>query len=552
MHRSSKRLLAAAILLAWLPALVPAAYSAVWQWSETASSNASIDPQISWREGQPPSSINDSARAMMAALASYRDDISGLLTTTGTSTAYLVTTNQGLCASPSTVPQDGQQVALRFNLTNGTAPTMAADSCSIYPIQTSPGVAVSSGVLVSGAPYRLTFSVSNSSWLLQGFYSTTQVIPDASLAYGKLKQPSTTSLLLGSPSVGAQTISTAANNGSGLIRITVASTTGFATGNKKTVSGVVGTVEANNYWTITVIDATHIDLQGSTFTNAYVSGGTIGGFYEEITLGAGLNMVGNVLSSPAFPPPGLFKNLSIKVTGNTGATVNADFVSTTNGTVFQTVAVSSCAINMATAGAGGIDTGAIAQATWYAVWVIVQANGTTSCEASLQGTANGTFLANLPSGYTYYARVGWLRTAPSVAQLLGTWQLGRKARYVVGLAQTTGLPVMISGISGSLTTPTWSAVAWANFFPSTAGDLNVVLSSGGVTLAGVMAAPSNSYGAFGSTSNPPPLVFNTAGNVPGGIAGSQEGWFFPESSSIYYASGDSNGLLAAKGWEDNL
>lgn len=50
---------------------------------------------------------------------------------------------------------------------------------------------------------------------------------------------------------------------------------GFATGDTVNVYGVVGTVEANNAWTITVIDANTIDLQGSTFTNAYVSGGTI-------------------------------------------------------------------------------------------------------------------------------------------------------------------------------------------------------------------------------------------------------------------------------------
>jgi hypothetical protein len=40
------------------------------------------------------------------------------------------------------------------------------------------------------------------------------------------------------------------------------------------VSGVTGTVEANGAWTITVIDATHIELQGSVFAVAYVSGGT--------------------------------------------------------------------------------------------------------------------------------------------------------------------------------------------------------------------------------------------------------------------------------------
>jgi hypothetical protein len=44
---------------------------ALWQWSTTAANNATADPSINWQEGQPPSSVNDSARAMMAAIATW-------------------------------------------------------------------------------------------------------------------------------------------------------------------------------------------------------------------------------------------------------------------------------------------------------------------------------------------------------------------------------------------------------------------------------------------------------------------------------------------------
>jgi hypothetical protein len=75
-----------------------------------------------------------------------------------------------------------------------------------------------------------------------------------------------------------------ANNGSGLIRVTAASSTTRATGDKIVIKGVVGTTEANNVfnttaaamtWTITVVTNTTFDLIGSTFTNAYTSGGTV-------------------------------------------------------------------------------------------------------------------------------------------------------------------------------------------------------------------------------------------------------------------------------------
>jgi hypothetical protein len=44
---------------------------ALWQWSTTAANNATADPSINWQEGQAPSTVNDSARAMMAAVATW-------------------------------------------------------------------------------------------------------------------------------------------------------------------------------------------------------------------------------------------------------------------------------------------------------------------------------------------------------------------------------------------------------------------------------------------------------------------------------------------------
>jgi len=67
-------------------------------------------------------------------------------------------------------------------------------------------------------------------------------------------------------------ISNCVNNGSGLIRVTSAAQT-LVTGNKVTIGGVLGATQANGSWIVTVINATTIDLQGSTFFNPYISGG---------------------------------------------------------------------------------------------------------------------------------------------------------------------------------------------------------------------------------------------------------------------------------------
>ncbi len=72
-------------------------------------------------------------------------------------------------------------------------------------------------------------------------------------------------------------VSGAADNGSGLIRLTVATMTGLgiATNDLLSVSGVGGTTEANGQWAVTVVNATHLDLQASTFTHAYTTGGQV-------------------------------------------------------------------------------------------------------------------------------------------------------------------------------------------------------------------------------------------------------------------------------------
>jgi len=74
------------------------------------------------------------------------------------------------------------------------------------------------------------------------------------------------------------TITGAANNGSGLIRIT-STNHQHRPGDKIVILGVNGTTEANNtvgnpYWVIdNVSDANHFDLRGSAFVHAYTSGG---------------------------------------------------------------------------------------------------------------------------------------------------------------------------------------------------------------------------------------------------------------------------------------
>ncbi len=79
-------------------------------------------------------------------------------------------------------------------------------------------------------------------------------------------------------------VSSAISSGSsGMIRLVTQTAHGHSNGDQIFVTGVVGTTEANNntsaiatmQWTASVVDTTHIDLQGSVFVNAYVGSGIV-------------------------------------------------------------------------------------------------------------------------------------------------------------------------------------------------------------------------------------------------------------------------------------
>lgn len=84
----------------------------------------------------------------------------------------------------------------------------------------------------------------------------------------------TASLTIAPSTVAGTSITNAQNNG-GLIKITTSTNHGLTTDDAVFIQDVLGTTEANGAWYVTVLTATTFNLQGSTFANAYVSGGTV-------------------------------------------------------------------------------------------------------------------------------------------------------------------------------------------------------------------------------------------------------------------------------------
>lgn len=76
-----------------------------------------------------------------------------------------------------------------------------------------------------------------------------------------------------SQGVAKPVVSGAADNGSGEIRLTVDSTANMATGQTWWADAVGGVPNATGKWPVTVISATEVDLDGSTWGGTYTSGG---------------------------------------------------------------------------------------------------------------------------------------------------------------------------------------------------------------------------------------------------------------------------------------
>jgi len=117
----------------------------IYSWSTTAATNATADTGINWAEGQARSSVNNSARSMMAAHAKNRNLTSGTIGTGGSADAQTFTSGVGYTSVPA-----GLRVLLTINFTNTGPATLNMDGIGALPIVTGPGAAaLTAGMLVA-------------------------------------------------------------------------------------------------------------------------------------------------------------------------------------------------------------------------------------------------------------------------------------------------------------------------------------------------------------------------------------------------------------------
>lgn len=142
-----------ALLLAALLALgltAPAYPVDIYDWSTTVGDNATSDSTINWAEGQLPSTVNNSARAMMKRVAELLDDLGAVGTVGGTADAITLTSAQGALAN-------GKLVAFKAGGTNTGATTINVNSLGAKAIRRQGDTALSAGDILSGGIYVLRY-----------------------------------------------------------------------------------------------------------------------------------------------------------------------------------------------------------------------------------------------------------------------------------------------------------------------------------------------------------------------------------------------------------
>lgn len=146
--------------------------SNISQWSTSAASNNSAPPD-GFPEGQAPSTVNDCAREVMAAVARQFLDSDGSLVTAGTGAAYTLTTNNANAALA-----DIGLFVVRIHTANTGAATLAVDGLTAKNIESN-GSTLAAGDLVQDSLYMLAYNGTNDTFDILNSITSADVDHDA-------------------------------------------------------------------------------------------------------------------------------------------------------------------------------------------------------------------------------------------------------------------------------------------------------------------------------------------------------------------------------------
>ena len=240
----------------------------------------------------------------------------------------------------------------------------------------------------------------------------------------------------------------------------------------------------------------------------------------------------NIAVSPTVMPVlNSAKSLSIAWASNTTISMTAAEIILENSSsqVHKSISVS-WSLNSATTGAGGLDTGSIANNSWYYIYDIY--NGTTDAGIMSLSSTGPT----LPSGYTFSSGPIGAALTDSSGHFIGFKQKGKLWQYVVG-SNLSALPILASGSNGNV----WTATSVTGVVPTSIAA-SIQVGAFAIPGSNTTVAPNGNYStSFGSGTG---IISADYDNM---VSGS----ILLESTNIYYAANASSCFLQCIGFTLN-
>lgn len=134
----------------------------IYAWSTTPADNGNADASINFAEYQPPSSVNDSNRALMARVAAILKDIAPNITTTGGGNAYVLTS---AATGAGASLRNGETIAFYAHAGNTGACTLNRDGKGAVPWRPKSGTEFRANSIQTGVPYVATYQQSTHEWI---------------------------------------------------------------------------------------------------------------------------------------------------------------------------------------------------------------------------------------------------------------------------------------------------------------------------------------------------------------------------------------------------
>lgn len=140
----------------------------IYDWSVIAANNSNSDSDMTWAEGQAPSTVNNSARVVVQRVKQLLVDIGGSIAAGGTANGLTVTANAAFTAYA-----DGQILSFRATASNSAAATLNVNGIgakAIRKMDSTGEVALAGGEILNTGIYVVQYSAAMNgaagAWLL--------------------------------------------------------------------------------------------------------------------------------------------------------------------------------------------------------------------------------------------------------------------------------------------------------------------------------------------------------------------------------------------------